>query len=106
MVNDATFRASTPIAIDRSVFGVDEDRSAGEASDRPFWVDLPMNRDVPVSVGLSTMCITTEVGTHDAQVTVEIYQDLVPADVGGFENLGRWSYRSASGKASVYNLDG
>ncbi|MBZ9593508.1 hypothetical protein [Streptomyces yangpuensis] len=106
MSNDAVFRESVAILIDRSVFGVDEDRSSGEAADRPFWVDLPMDREAPVSVGLNTICITSLVGSHEAQVTIEVYQEQNPADVQGFESLGSWGYRSVSGKASVFNLDG
>ncbi|MFD5623731.1 hypothetical protein [Streptomyces yangpuensis] len=105
MSNDAVFRESVAIPIDRSVFGVDEDRS-GEAVHRPFWVDLPMDREAPVSVGLSTICMTSLVGSHEAQVTIEVYQEQNPADAQGFESLGSWGYRSVSGKASVFNLDG
>ncbi|MGW6689191.1 hypothetical protein [Streptomyces sp. NPDC054961] len=104
MSNDAVFRESTTVAIDRSIFGVDEDRSPEEL-DRPYWVDLSMDSE-PVRVGLSTLRVMSLVGTHDALVTVEILREFTAVEVPGFKLLGEWSYQSSTGKAYIFNIDG
>ncbi|WP_159396464.1 hypothetical protein [Streptomyces sp. Sge12] len=105
MANDVVFHRSATVAIERSIFGVDENRYPGEA-DRPYWVDLPMDREEPVRVGLSMLRVVSRSGTHDAQVTIEVRHRPSHLNESDFEFLGEWAYRSSSGRACVFNIDG
>ncbi|MFB9593716.1 Haze protective factor 1 [Streptomyces racemochromogenes] len=104
MEDDALLRESTIVPIDRSIFGIDEERSP-EEPERPYWVDLPMDAE-PVRVGRATVRVLSKVESHDATVTIEVsrgpYQDAAP----DFDLLGEWPYSTASGAASLYNIDG
>ncbi|MFD3557943.1 hypothetical protein [Streptomyces goshikiensis] len=104
MADDVLVRESIMVPIDRSIFGLDEERSAGEP-DRPYWVDLPMDAE-PVRVGQAVVRVMSKAESHDASVTIEVrrgpQQDAAP----DFELLGQWPYFTASGELGLYNVDG
>ncbi|MFZ3548806.1 Haze protective factor 1 [Streptomyces sp. 4.24] len=104
MTDDVLARETIIVSIDRSIFGLDEDRGA-EEQDRPYWVDLPMDSE-PVRVGLGIVRVMSKVGSHEAPVTIEVRRGPHTGAAPDYELLGEWPYLTASGKVGLYNIDG
>lgn len=104
MTDDALLRETTIVPIDRSIFGLDEDRSS-EDQDRPYWVDLPMDSQ-PVRVGQATVRVMSNVESHEAPVTIEVRRGPRTGAAPDYQLLGEWPYFTASGQVGLYNTDG
>ncbi|MFJ3879135.1 hypothetical protein ACIPW5_16885 [Streptomyces sp. NPDC090077] len=104
MTEAAFLRETIAVPIDRSIFGLDEERSA-EEPDRPYWVDLPMDGE-PVRVSQSAVRVMSTVESHDATVTIEVRRGPQLDAAPGFELLGQWHYRTVGGEIGLYNIDG
>ncbi|MEW2417211.1 hypothetical protein AB0953_26270 [Streptomyces sp. NPDC046866] len=101
--DDALYRGVFKLAIDRSFFGIQEDRLDSELSS-PAWLELEID-EVPVRVARGAVRIVSLVGTHRPLVAIEIRKKR-PETPSGFKQIGRGCYLTYSGKATLYTLDG
>lgn len=102
MTVDETVRMTGAVAIDRSIFGLDEMRRPGEQ--RPFWAELPVD-GTRVRVGQGVALIVSNAQAHDASVVIEVSPTV--SDPGSdFELLGEWPWVTGTGQQILCNIDG
>ncbi|MGW6862450.1 hypothetical protein [Streptomyces xanthophaeus] len=102
MSDDSPRRETFQLSIDRSIFGIQENRSEDEFSS-PSWLDLEVD-DVPVRVARGAARFRSLVGTHRALVTIEVGRTHSPPP-SGFELIGRERYTTYSGQARLCNIN-
>ncbi|MFD9339571.1 hypothetical protein ACFWBF_35105 [Streptomyces sp. NPDC060028] len=104
MSDDALHKETFQLPIDRSIFGIQEDRSDDELSS-PAWLELEMD-EVPVRVARGAVRIMSLVGTHRPLVTVEVRKNHREPPLSEFERIGHGHYLTYSGSANFFTIDG
>ncbi|MGW9370383.1 hypothetical protein ACWGVR_10250 [Streptomyces xanthophaeus] len=104
MPDDALHKETFQLSIDRSIFGIQEDRSDDELSS-PAWLELEMD-EVPVRVTRGAIRIMSLVGTHRPLVTVEVRKSHPVPPPSEFERIGHGRYLTYSGSANFFTIDG
>ncbi|WP_329313981.1 hypothetical protein OG723_19160 [Streptomyces sp. NBC_01278] len=106
MPDDVVYRETINLPIDRMIFGINETAPVGgDLSSLRAWTDLDMD-SVPVRVSPGAIRFVSLVGTHVALVTIEVWETAPESPASEFELVGRERYRSTSGDASLFTING
>ncbi|MGW7452795.1 hypothetical protein [Streptomyces sp. NPDC054787] len=104
MPDDALHKETFQLLIDRSIFGIQEERFDDDVSS-PAWLELEMD-EVPVRIARGTVRIMSLVGTHRPLVTVEVRKSQPAPPPSEFERIGHGRYLTYSGNACFFTIDG
>ncbi|MFD7026417.1 hypothetical protein ACFWAR_00005 [Streptomyces sp. NPDC059917] len=106
MSNDPVYRVTIQLPVDRSIFGINETAPAGKGFGSLLsWTDLEMD-STPVRVSPGAIRFMSLVGTHEPLVTIEVGENPPVPPASAFELVGHDRYRSTSGDATLYTIDG
>ncbi|MCY0939604.1 hypothetical protein [Streptomyces sp. H34-S4] len=102
--DDPSYTQTLKMLVDRSIFGIEETQSSPEL---PYlrWAEMEMD-STPVRIGQGAIRFMSLAGTHYPLITIEVRSKPREPKGSGFELIGQGSYRSASGEASLFNIDG